>query len=68
MADLVLVSLRVGNVDEGQRSCWCEVMEVEFRRMENLEEMLNKMLRSTMKEEVGWALAVEWPSYQICRF
>ena len=43
-------------------------MEVEVRRMENLKEMLNKMLRNTMKEEVGWALAVEWPSYQICRF
>ena len=43
-------------------------MEVEIRRMENLKERLNKMLRSTVKEEVGWALAVEWPSYQICRF
>ena len=43
-------------------------MEVEIRRMENLKARLNKMLKSTMMEEVGWALAVEWPSYQICRF
>ena len=43
-------------------------MEVEVRRMENLKKRLNKMLRSTMKEEVVWVLNVEWPFYQICRF